>query len=78
MSETERRTYLNHIRRLQERNLILGQMLAQERIAKQHAYAWYYKRLRSRFWSLMDLMLLRAGKAGVLVLAAFHLKAFKK
>jgi hypothetical protein len=54
----ERRMYLNHIRRLQERNRVLGEMLAAERIARQGAYAWYMKRLRSRLWSMFDLMLM--------------------
>jgi hypothetical protein len=56
VTETERRTYLNHIRRLEARNFVLGQMLAQERLARQNAYAWYSKRLRSRLWWMVDLI----------------------
>lgn len=57
MTKTERRTYLNHIKRLQERNRVLAEMLAVERIARRQAYAWYMQRLRSRVWFVFDLML---------------------
>lgn len=54
MSDTERRTYLNHIRRLQEQNEMLLATVHQERRWRQEAYAWYRKRLRSRFFWFLD------------------------
>lgn len=72
------RIYLNHIRRLEARNRVLAEMLAVERIYRQQAYAWYSKRLRSRFLGLLDMALMNAGKVGIAVLALLHLEAFKK
>jgi hypothetical protein len=74
----ERRIYLNHIRRLQERNRVLGEMLAVERIARQSAWAWYMKRAQSRAWLLTDYMLLHAGKVGIVLLTILHLEADAK
>lgn len=68
----ERRIYLNHIRRLQERNRVLAEMLADERTARRSAYKWYAKRLNSHVWILMDYMLMHAGKVGLVLLAILH------
>jgi hypothetical protein len=78
MNDHERRIYLNHIRRLQERSRMLGEMLAQERIARQHAYRWYSKRLQSPLSIIIDVMLLHGGKIGIILLSLLHLDAHKK
>lgn len=44
------RVYHNHIRRLQEQNRLLSEMLAQERKLRKEAYAWYQRRLDGKFW----------------------------
>jgi hypothetical protein len=40
----------NHIARLQERNRVLAEMLAEERELRCHAYKWYIEKLNSKFW----------------------------
>ena len=54
----EARCYAAHIARLQEQNRLLSECLADERRLRKQAYAWYQKRLQSRWWSLMDVVLL--------------------
>jgi len=54
----EARGYAAHVRRLQEQNRLLAECLADERRLRKQAYAWYQKRLQSRWWSLMDMVLL--------------------
>lgn len=58
MTETERRTYLNQIRRLQEQNTMLLATVHQERRWRQEAYSWYRKRLRSRFNWVFDYVIM--------------------
>lgn len=48
-----------HIARLQEQNRLLAECLAEERKKRKEAYAWYQKRLRSKFYSVLDLMALQ-------------------
>ena len=50
--------YAAHVARLQEQNRLLAECLADERRLRKNAYAWYQKRLQSRWWSLMDMVLL--------------------
>lgn len=47
-------TEVKHIARLQERNRLLAECLADERKLRQEAHGWYRQRLQSRFWSLLD------------------------
>lgn len=48
----------HHTTRLQEQNRLLSECLADERRLRKEAYAWYQKRLQSRFWGVMDMMLM--------------------
>jgi hypothetical protein len=54
MSNTERTNYLNHIRRLQVENAVLRAVVVQERLQRQAAYGWYFKKLQSRWMWIMD------------------------
>jgi hypothetical protein len=56
VTNTERATYLRHIKRLQDDRALLTDMLVTERRLRRDAYKFYAKRLRSRFWFVMDLM----------------------
>jgi hypothetical protein len=58
MSDHDRRVYLNHIRRLQEQNRLLAEMLTDERAYRKRAYDWYRGRLRHRWSWIVDIMLL--------------------
>lgn len=60
MSERDRLGYLNQIRRLQERNRLLAECLADERRLRKRAYKYYMDRLRSRFLRFMDMVMLVA------------------
>lgn len=69
LSHTERRIYMNHIRRLQAENRVLREVLAVERVNRQIAFIKYWQRIRSRWYSTMDMLLLFAldstrGRAG--------------
>jgi hypothetical protein len=45
----------NHIARLQEQNRLLAECLADERQLRKQAYAWYQKRLKSRWLSMLEM-----------------------
>jgi len=45
-----------HIARLQEQNRLLAECLADERRLRKQAYAWYQKRLKSRWWSMLGMV----------------------
>lgn len=62
MRDSEREVYLRHIARLQEQNRLLAEVVATERRARKQAYAWYFNRLRSRFWFIVDYILMSQGK----------------
>ena len=64
MSSNERTVYLKHIERLQERNRLLSEVLADERRLRKAAYKWYEGRLRSRLWWFIDLMLMASRDKG--------------
>jgi hypothetical protein len=51
----DREQYLRHIRRLEARNAVLAMMLSEERSLRCRAYAWYQRRLTSKWWLFMDL-----------------------
>jgi hypothetical protein len=53
---TEKQIYIKQIKRLQRQNAILAEVIAEERCLRQKAYAWYMKRLNSRFMWLFDLI----------------------
>lgn len=56
-TKTERRVYLKHIARLEERNRVLAEMLVEERKMRRAAYGWYRGRLRSRIDTFFSAML---------------------
>jgi hypothetical protein len=61
VSAAEREHYIRHIKRLQEQNRLLAEVIASERKARKGAYAWYFNRLQSKFWFVVDYMLWSQG-----------------
>jgi len=53
-AEKTARARNKHIERLQQRNRELAEALAEERIKRKQAWHYYQKRLKSRFYFLMD------------------------
>lgn len=52
----ERQIYLRHIKRLQEQNRLLAEVIASERKLRKQAYSWYLRRLQSKWWSVIDIL----------------------
>lgn len=50
----QERIYLNHIRRLQEDNRVLSEMLVMERKARIADRQWYRNRVKSPLYLLID------------------------
>jgi len=59
ISEKNRNAYINQIKRLQERNNLLAEVLSEERKLRKNAYSWYMKRLGNKFLWIFDYILLR-------------------
>lgn len=58
----DRRNYLNQIKRLQDENRLLASALADERMIRRWLTAEYRRSLQSKFWWLIDLLLIWGGK----------------
>ncbi len=56
MSSRSDRIYLTHIQRLQDRNRLLAECLADERRLRKNAYAHYQRRIDSKFFWCIDVM----------------------
>ncbi len=56
-NENSARVQNKHIARLQARNKVLAEALADERILRKKAYKYYNDRLNSRFFAFWDMYL---------------------
>ena len=56
---TERQHYITHIRRLQAENTVLRSVIAEERMARLKAWAWYRKKVRNFLPMMLESWMLR-------------------
>jgi hypothetical protein len=56
----QERIYLNHIKRLQAQNQMLLDAVHYERQLRREAWEFYRKRLKSKFWFIVETVLFAA------------------